>query len=161
MQRLPAVILTAGVLMVATLSATAGELTFNAARSAGELGVGQDWRVQVKGSALTIERFGRRARTRQLSTDEVDALGRAILTPAFAALRETYGCRTCTDISFCSIEVTAGPATQHVAVFEYVQAPPGADTREGRELGQFYRAWQLIKELAGLDGIPDHCRQRR
>ena len=150
---------TASALMLATLSGAGEELSFSAARSAGGVDVSRDWRVQIKGTTLTVQHFDDRpARTRRLSPTELDVLRRAVATPAFAGLRENYGCRICMDNPFCSIEVTSGRGTQHVVLFAYHDSPPAPASAEGRAVREFHRVWALIKQMANLKSVPDHCR---
>jgi len=136
----------------------AADLALSASRSAGGLDVREDWRVQLKGSTLTVQRFDDTpARSRRLSPAELGLLRRAVSTPGFATLRQNYGCRICVDAPFCSIEVTNAAGTQHVVRFAYHDSPPPPASTEGRALDEFHRTWALIKRLAGLKG-PDHCR---
>src|SRR5262245_15724726 len=137
----------------------ANELALSASRSAGGLDVREDWRVQLKGSTLTVQRFDDTPpRSRRLSPAELELLRRAVSAPGFAALRENYGCRICVDAPFCAIEVTNASGTQHVVRFAYHDFPPPPASAEGRALGEFHRTWALIKQLAGLQGVADHCR---
>lgn len=158
------VINTASALFLAAALASAAPpaasgLALSASRSAGGIDVREDWRVHLEGATLTVQRFDDTpARSRRLSPAELDLLRRAVSTPGFATLRQNYGCRICVDAPFCAIEVTNAAGTQHVVRFAYHDSPPPPASAEGRALVEFHRTWALIKRLAGLTGVTDHCR---
>lgn len=133
-------------------------LTLNASHFGGGFDMRHDWKVQLVGSKIKVERPGRRTRVQHVSASTLNTLSRSLRENDIFALRNVYGCSACSDNPCCTLEITDGVNTRRVHVYASPPGSQGFGVQDSGEIGRFLSVWKMVKQLAGLSSAKDACR---
>lgn len=112
------------------------------------------WTVHFVGSDISIERPGKKVKTRRLSGKQMSMLLQSLKESDFAGLHPRYGCPgVCFDFPTCSLELRTGLTSQRVVVFQ--GDPPVA--AEAPDVRRFMSVWKLVKQYSRLNHLKDAC----
>jgi hypothetical protein len=133
-------------------------LELTATHYGGGLDMRYDWKLQLRGSEITIERPGKKPRTKKLSVSAISSFRRSIDENNFASLSGPYGCIACTDNPLCKVSLKTGSSSYEVRVYAYFSPERlDSDLREAAEVSRFISIWRMIKQVSGLRSVKDFC----
>ena len=134
------------------------DIIISAIHFGGGLDVRYDWKIDINGSLIKIERIGKKTHTRKLSAKALDSLRRSIKENDFSDLAGQYGCNACMDNPICRVKMKIGSTSKEVVLYPYFpQVDEYTASPEKNEVLRFMSVWNTIKQIASINSIKNLC----